>query len=432
VKGHAVNPHTILLIFLLFFLLELFWNASLTILNIRHARKNGGSIPAPFRGMVDSVTYTRSVSYTVVRGRFGLITGIVSAAALLAVVLTGFLGILDDAARRLPVHPYLQGIIFIAAVSLLFWLLALPFSLFSTFSIESRFGFNKTTPRLFVIDTLKSLGISAVIGAVVLLGLFWFMDSAGQYWWIWAFGAMTIFQLVMTVLAPLVIAPMFNKFTPLPEGALKERITALARKLGFRTRGIFVVDSSKRSRHSNAYFTGLGAAKRIVLFDTLVSTNTEEEIVSVLAHEIGHEKRNHVKKGLAVSLVLSLVGFWLLSILLHWLPLYQAFGFRQPGYHSLLVLLAFCSGPFTFFLQPLSSMRSRRQEYQADRFAVEGVGSAAGLKSALLRLSRENLSNLAPHPLYSFFHYSHPTLSERLAALERVESAGKAAQGNLK
>jgi STE24 endopeptidase len=418
-----VSADTILAIFLLFFGLELAWNASLTILNTRHVRKNRESVPAPFVGTVDSVTYGRSVAYTLVRGRFGLLAGVVSAAALLAIVLTGFLGILDTAARSLPIHPYLQGIAFIAAVSVLFWLISLPFSLYSTFSIETHFGFNRMTPILYIVDTLKSLGISAVIGAAVLLGLFWFMDRTGAYWWIWAFGALTVFQLVMAVLAPLVIAPMFNKFTPLPDGALKERITALAQKLGFRTRWIFVVDSSKRSRHSNAYFTGLGAAKRIVLFDTLVASSSEEEIVSVLAHEIGHEKRNHVKKGLAVSLALSLVGFWLLSILLPWLPLYQAFGFHQTGSHALLVLLAFCSGPFTFFLQPLFSISSRRHEYEADRFAVEGVGSAAGMRSALLRLSRENLSNLTPHPLYSFFHYSHPTLSERLAALERVEKA---------
>jgi len=416
-----VAAHTILLVFLLFFLLELVWNGFLTVLNMRNVRRNEGAVPAPFVGTVDSATYARSVDYTLVRSRFGLLAGIVSAAALLVIVLTGFLGFLDSVARSLPMHPYLQGIVFIAAVSVLFWIVELPFSLFSTFSIEARFGFNRMTPTLYIVDALKTLGISAVIGAAVLLGLFWFMDRTGAYWWIWAFGAMTVFQLVMTVLAPLVIAPMFNKFSPLSEGSLKEKITALAQKLGFRTRGIFVVDSSRRSRHSNAYFTGLGAAKRIVLFDTLVASNSEEEIVSVLAHEIGHEKRNHLKKGLAVSLAFSLVGFWLLSLLLHWLPLYQAFGFQQPGPHALLVLLAFCSGPFTFFLQPLFSMSSRRHEYQADRFAVEGVGSAAGMRSALLRLSRENLSNLTPHPLYSFFHYSHPTLAERLAALDRVE-----------
>ena len=197
----------------------------------------------------------------------------------------------------------------------------------------------------------------------------------------------------------------------------------LATRLNFRTRGIFVVDSSRRSGHSNAYFTGLGRAKRIVLFDTLVSSHTEEEIVSVLAHEIGHEKKAHIKKSLAISTGMSLAGFWILSLLLHWTPLYQAFGFPRPGSAELLVLLAFCSGPFTFFLQPIFTARSRRQEYEADRFAVQGVGSAAGLKSALLRLSRDNLSNLSPHPWYSFFHYSHPTLAERIAALDRAEKA---------
>jgi STE24 endopeptidase len=418
-----VGAQTILLVFLLFFFLELGWDFSLTLLNLGHVRKNAAVVPAAFAGVVDAETHARSVSYTLIHGRFGMISGAVSSAALLAIVLTGFLGLLDAAARSLPLHPYFQGILFMGAVSFVFGVIQLPFSLYATFVIEARFGFNRTTPKLFVIDMLKGLAISTVIGVPVLLALFWFMDRTGQLWWIWAFGAMTAFQLVMSILAPLVIAPMFNKFTPLPEGALKDRIMDLASRLGFRTRGIFVVDSSRRSRHSNAYFTGLGRAKRIVLFDTLVSSHTEEEVVSVLAHEIGHEKRNHIKKGLAISTALSLAGFWILSLLVHWTPLYQAFGFAQPGYHSLLVLLAFCSGPFTFFLQPLFTIRSRRQEYEADRFAVQGVGSAAGLKSALLRLSKDNLSNLSPHPLYSFFHYSHPTLAERIAALDRVEAS---------
>ena len=418
-----MGAQAILLIFLVFFFLDFGWDLTLTLLNLGHVRKNAAVVPAAFAGVVDTETHARSVSYTLVHGRFGLVSGAVSSAALLAIVLTGSLGLLDSIARSLPLHPYLQGILFMAAVSLVFGVIQLPFTLYSTFAIEARFGFNKTTPKLFVIDMLKGLAISAVIGIPVLLALFWFMDRTGTFWWIWAFAAMTAFQLVLSILAPLVIAPMFNKFTPLPDGPLKNRITELASRLDFRTRGIFVVDSSKRSRHSNAYFTGLGRAKRIVLFDTLVSSHTEEEIVSVLAHEIGHEKRNHIKKGLAISVAISLVGFWILSLLVHWPPLYQAFGFAQPGYHSLLVLLAFCSGPFTFFLQPLFTARSRKQEYEADRFAVQGVGSAAGLKSALLRLCKDNLSNLSPHPLYSFFHYSHPTLAERIAALDRAEAS---------
>jgi STE24 endopeptidase len=418
-----MRPESILIVFLVFFALDWGWDFALTLLNLGHARKNAEAVPAAFAGIVDAETHRRSVRYALAHGTFGLVSGAVSSVALLVVILTGFLGHLDSLARGLPIHPYFQGILFMAAVSLLFGVIRLPFSLYSTFVLEARFGFNRTTPRLYVIDMLKGLAVSAVLGIPVLLALFWFMDRTGPFWWIWAFGAMTAFQLVMSILAPLVIAPLFNKFTLLPDGSLKDRISDLASRLGFRTKGIFVVDSSKRSRHSNAYFTGLGRAKRIVLFDTLVSSHTEEEIVSVLAHEIGHEKRNHVKKGLAISVALSLAGFWILSLLVHWTPLYAAFGFAQPGYAALLVLLAFCSGPFTFFLQPLFSLRSRMQEYEADRFAVKGVGSAAGLKSALLRLSTDNLSNLSPHPLYSFFHYSHPTLAERIAALDRAEKA---------
>lgn len=413
----------ILILYLVFFFLDLGWDVTLTLMNLSHVKKNAAAVPPAFAGVVDSQTHARSVSYTLTHGKFGLVSGAVSAAAVLAIVLSGFLGYLDGLARSVPIHPWFQGLLLVGAVSVVFSLVRLPFSLYSTFVIEARFGFNRTTLKLYLVDLLKGLAISVVLGVPVLLALFWFVDSSGALWWVWAFAALTAFQLVMSILAPLVIAPMFNKFTPLPGGPLRDRILGLAEHLEFRTRGIFVVDSSRRSRHSNAYFTGLGRAKRIVLFDTLVSSHTEEEIVSVLAHEIGHEKRAHIKKGLAISIGLSLIGFFILSLLLHWVPLYQAFGFSQPSTAALLVLLAFCSGPFTFFLQPLFTLRSRKQEYEADRFAVQGVGSAAGLKSALLRLSRDNLSNLSPHPLYSFFHYSHPTLAERLEALDRAEKA---------
>jgi STE24 endopeptidase len=404
-----------------FFFAQYLWELALSLLNLGHVQKNASQVPRTFADVISKETYARSVSYTITRGRFGLAAEGFSAAALLAVVLSGLLGIVDDAVRTLPIHPYFQGILVIASVSLLFWVLALPFSLYSTFAVEARFGFNRTTPILYIMDTLKGFAISAVIGIPILLGLFWFMDTTGRFWWVWAFVVMSIIQVVLSILGPLVIAPLFNKFTPLPDGELREAITALAEKLGFRMKGIFVVDASKRSSHSNAYFTGLGRAKRIVLFDTLVASSSKEEILSVLAHEIGHEKKNHVKKGIALSLALSLIGFWIISLLLPYLPLYQAFGFHRSGYHAILILLAFCSGPFTFFLQPLFSIWSRRHEYEADRFAVHGVGSAAGMISALLRLSRENLSNLTPHPLYSFFHYSHPTLAERIAALEDAQ-----------
>jgi len=418
-----MNAETIRLVFVAFFILELGWDLLLTLLNLRHVRRHANSVPDAFAAVVDRETYARSVSYTLVHGRFGMADGVFSAVVILAVVFTGALGWIESLTRSLPVPAPIKGIFLIAAVGLVFSVLQLPFTLYSTFGIEARFGFNKTTPRLWIIDALKGLGITVVLGVPLLLALFWFMRATGAFWWIWAFGAMTAFQLVMNILSPLVIAPLFNKFTPLPESILKEAILALATKLGFRTKGIFVVDSSRRSRHSNAYFTGLGRSKRIVLYDTLVSSHTESEIVSVLAHEIGHEKRNHIKKGIVVSTLVSLIGFWILSLLVPWQPLYAAFGFIQASPAALLVILSLCSGPFTFFLQPLFTARSRRQEYEADRFAVKGVGSAAGMKAALLRLSKDNLSNLTPHPLYSFCHYSHPTLAERIAALEKAEKA---------
>jgi STE24 endopeptidase len=421
-----VQPGAILAVFLALFFLEYGWGTFLSVLNIRHVRRNAAVVPASFSGTIDTETYARSIAYTTTRARFGFWVDAVSSAALLAIVLTGILGVIDESARAVPVHPYLQGLLFSAAVGALFWLLGLPFSLYSTFSLEARFGFNRTTPRLYAFDTLKGLALSAAIGAPVLLGLFWFIDRTGRFWWIWAFGALALFQLVMQVLSPLLIAPLFNRFTPLPEGPLRDRITALAEKLRFRTRGIFVMDGSRRSGHSNAYFTGLGRTKRIVLFDTLVSGAGEEEILSVLAHEIGHEKRRHLQKGIAVSIVLSLLGFWVLSLLLPLLPLYQAFGFRQPGSPALLVLVAVFSGPFSSLLQPLFSVWSRRHEYEADRFAAAAVESPAGMKAALLRVSRDNLSNLTPHPLYSAWHYSHPTVAERISALDAFADASGA------
>lgn len=418
-----MSAQGILILFLVFFLLKLGWATALSLLNLKEVRRNGTQVPKAFAGVVDEVTYSRSVSYTLTKGRFAVLVEGVTSAATLAVILSGLFGVIDDAVRNLPVAPYLQGVVVVGLVSLLFWIISLPFSLYSTFSIESRFGFNRTTPALYAIDTLKGFALASVIGIPVLLALFWFMDKTGAYWWLWAFAAMTLLQIVMSILAPLVIAPLFNKFTPLPDGELKSAILSLAERLKFRTRGIFVVDSSKRSGHSNAYFTGLGRVKRIVLFDTLVSSHSQEEILSVLAHEIGHEKRNHVTKGIALSVVLSLAGFWVMSLLLNYHPLYQAFGFHRMSYAAMLVLVAFCSGPFVFFLQPLFSLWSRKHEYEADRFAVEALGSAGGMKEALLRLSRHNLSNLTPHPLYSFFYYSHPTLAERIAALDEAERA---------
>ncbi len=416
----------ILAAWLAVFLLVLAGEAALTLLNMAHAARRAGAVPPLFAGAVDAGAYARSTAYTLARGRLVLVESAVSSAAVLAAVLGGLFAALDTAVRRVPVPPWLQGLLFLACLFALSRLVGLPFALYSTFSTEARFGFNRTTARLFAADRVKGLALAALIGLPAGAGLLLLMGGAGQLWWLWAFLAAACLQLGLSVLHPLVIAPLFNDFTPLAPGPLREAILGLAARLGVRVSGVFVMDGSRRSGHSNAYFTGIGAAKRIVLFDTLVGPGAEgpsaEEILSVLAHEMGHERHHHVAKGLAVSLAGSLAVFAISGLLLQWQALFAAFGFEAASPHALLALLAFCAGPFAFLLTPLASLWSRRHEYEADRFAVEAMDSADGMKAALLRLARENLANLTPHPLYSFFHYSHPALSERIAALEAHEA----------
>jgi STE24 endopeptidase len=267
-------------------------------------------------------------------------------------------------------------------------------------------------------DLVKGTLVSVVITTPLLLLLFWFIDAAGPLWWVYAFAAVALLQLVLFYLYPVLISPIFNKFTPLPGGPLRTAIAALAERTGFRTSGIFVMDGSKRSSHANAYFTGFGRNKRIVLFDTLVNSLGVDETSAVLAHEIGHEKRNHIKKGIAFSFAILFVGFYLLGVMLHYPEFYAAFGFTRPSSHAALVIFMFASSPVMFFLSPLVSLLSRKHEYEADAFASDVVGTWKPLGTALLSLHKASLSNFTPHPLYSFFHYSHPTLAERLGALE--------------
>jgi STE24 endopeptidase len=337
----------------------------------------------------------------------------------LALIFSGALGRLDALCRSLGLHPYGAGILFIFAVSLIFYFFSLPFSLYSHFAIEQRYGFNKMTPSLFARDAVKGLVLSGLVSAPLLLVLFWFMDTAGNLWWIIAFAFTAAFQLFLSLLYPFVIAPLFNKFTPLEEGSLKEKISALAEKLSFGVNGIFVMDGSRRSHHSNAYFTGLGRVKRIVLFDTLLSSLSEGEILAVLAHEIGHEKKKHLYRRLAASFAMLFAAFFIVNLLYRREPLFAAFGFSAVSYQGIFVILSFCSGPFTFFLTPLFTSVSRRHEYEADRYAAS-AGFARELEDALLRLGKDNLTNLTPHPLYSFYHYSHPTLAERIAAIRKT------------
>jgi STE24 endopeptidase len=416
-----MKAETVRLLYVIFFFLELGWETLLTLLNIRSVRANAARVPEAFAGVVDEETYKRSAAYTLDRNRFAVLTGLFSSVFVLLMIFSGALGGIDDALGSLRLHPYLRGIVLLFAVSLIFKLAALPFSLYAQFVIEERYGFNRMTGGLYAADLAKGLILSAALAFPLLWVLFLFMDAAGGLWWLWAFFFTAVFQLAVTLLYPLVIAPIFNKFTPLEEGNLKEKIVRLARTLSFRTKGIYVMDGSRRSRHSNAYFTGLGGVKRIVLFDTLIKSLPEEGIAAVLAHEIGHEKKKHLYRMLGVSLAFLFAAFFVLNILYRYDPLFHAFGFSGASYGAILVILGFCSGPFTFFLTPLVSSFSRRHEYEADAYAAD-AGYGKPLAEALLGLGKDNLTNLTPHPWYSFYHYSHPTLAERLAALKMHET----------
>ncbi len=377
-------------------------------------------IPEDFREYIDPDTYKKSVRYTVEKGIFSLVSGIFHSAVILVMVLTGFFGVLDDAVMRLTGNLYVEGIIYIGILSFIFYIINLPFSVYSTFVLEAKYGFNKTTVGLFITDALKGGIVSAVILSVILYVLFFFMDKTGDLWWVIASAGLILFQLFLSVIYPLVIAPLFNKFTSLEDGELKELLEDLASRNGFTAKGIYVMDGSRRSVHSNAYFTGLGRSKRIVLYDTLVEILAPRQLAAVLAHEIGHAKLHHLAKGLVLSFFVTVIAFFTVNLMIDYLPLYRAFGFSRASYHAILVILGFCSGPFTFFITPLFTMWSRKHEYEADRYAVRITGRREDLKEGLIILSKENLSNLTPHPLYSFFNYSHPAIGERIRAIDSV------------
>ncbi|MGO8693556.1 MAG: M48 family metallopeptidase [Rectinemataceae bacterium] len=417
-EGVAMGASGILRIYIVFFAADLAWGLFLTLLNYRSVLRNADSVPSEFRDSVTIEEHRKSARYSLARMRLGFVSGPAMAALTLAAVVTGFFGFIDGWIGGFVGGGYLRGAAFLGAVALLASLVSLPFSLYSTFVLEKRFGFNTTSLKTWAADLLKAALITIVIGLPLVLLLFLFMDATGRLWWLWAYFALGLVNLGISILYPMVIAPLFNKFSPLPEGNLADGIGDLARRLDFKMSGVYVMDGSKRSKHSNAYFTGIGATKRVVLFDTLVAQMSEEEILAVLAHEIGHEKKRHVLKGMVLSLALSLVGFWVLSLLRVWTPLYPAFGFAGASKEALVFIMGLAAGPLTFFLAPAFSAWSRHHEYAADRFAAEAAGAEA-MGSALLRLNRENASNLTPHPLYSFWNYSHPTLSERLRAIGR-------------
>ena len=395
------------------------WAAQLWLerLNARHVRAHAGAVPGAFKGFVDEATYAKSVEYTLAKGRLDQVQVTYNSVLLLLVLFSGVLPWGYQVFRQgLGGAAWgMAAFLFVTAVVLS--LPGLPLDWYDQFHLEERFGFNTTTQKLWWLDRLKGLLLATVLGYPLLVLVLKLVEWTGACWWLWAWGALLGFQLLMLVLAPVLILPLFNKFTPLPEGSLRERLLKLADQTRFRARSIQVMDGSKRSRHSNAFFTGFGSFRKIVLFDTLIQQLAEPELAAVLAHEIGHFKKKHIPKTLAVSALGSLAGLYLVSLLANQPWFYRSFGFAPGSIVPALLLFGLLSGVVTFWFSPLAHWWSRRYEYQADAFAAEVMAELGPLIGALRKLNEKNLSNLTPHPLYSGFYYSHPTLLEREQAM---------------
>ncbi len=398
----------------------------LSRLNQRHVRVHANEVPPAFRGNIEKATYCRSVDYTLAKSRFGDIAGMFDAVVLIAVL---FSGVLPWAFGRLSASfgtsiLAMAGFLFVTGIALS--IPGLPFAWYAQFKLEERFGFNTTSIKTWILDRMKGFLLAVLLGYPLLALVLKLIEWTGANWWLWAAPVVIAFQLLLLLIAPVVIMPLFNKFTPLPEGGLRERLFALAQRTNFPTRSMDVMDGSKRSRHSNAFFTGFGGFRKIVLFDTLIAQLTDPQLESVLAHEIGHYKKRHVLKLLGVSIAGVFVAFAAIAWLARQQWFYRAFGFEYQGGFAAasvvpaMLLFALLAGTISFWLSPFIHILSRRFEYEADAFARAAMGEAQSLIQALRKLSEKNLSNLTPHPLYSGFYYSHPTLLERERALRIV------------
>jgi STE24 endopeptidase len=377
-------------------------------------------LPQEFAGVYDTEAYRKSQLYTRAQTRFGLLTSTCMLAITLGFWFVGGFQSLDHLVRNWGLGEIGTGLVYIGLLLLGRGLLSLPFSLYDTFVLEARFDFNKTTPATFVTDMLKGLGLAVVLGGPLLAGILAFFTYAGTYAWLYCWLATTVFTLGLQWIAPTWIMPLFNTFTPLEPGALKETILAYARSVDFAVEDISIIDGSRRSGKSNAFFTGFGKHKRIALFDTLVAQHTVPELVAVLAHEIGHYKKRHVLTGMALSIVHMGVMWYLLAVSLTHPGLFAAFYVEQPSVYTGLIFFGLLYTPVALLLSIGMHIISRKHEYEADRFAVETLGSATAMANALKKLAVHNLSNLTPHPLYVFLHYSHPPMLERLRALRQV------------
>ena len=388
-------------------------------LNIRHLDPN---LPGEFADVFDRETYARSQEYARLQTRLSLIQSTVNLLLLLVFLLSGGLAWLDILVRSLSLNPVWTGLIFFAILGLALDLVSLPFEIYGTFVLEESFGFNRMTPALFVKDKLKGYLLSLVIGAPILAGVLLFLGRFPEWGWFPAWMLITLAMLLIHYLAPTLILPLFNTFTPLEDGPLKQKIEDMARRNNFELSGIFVMDGSKRSTKSNAFFTGLGRKKRIALFDTLIERHEPDELMGVLAHEIGHYQHRHILKNMLLAIVKTGILLYLISVLISFDPLFAAFDLSQSSIYTGLIFFALLYSPVSLIFALGFNALSRRYEYQADDYAVRATRNPGALIDALKKLSADNLSNLTPHPFYVVLNYSHPPVLDRIRTLARAEN----------
>jgi len=383
-------------------------------------KRCGLSVPPEFEGMIDEPLLKKVQEYETEKTRCSFVSSIFSNIVTIVFIFAGLLNVYNSWVSSLNRPFVLSGILFFLLLSYATSVISIPFSLFVTFKIENKFGFNVMTPKLWLTDFLKSIALSTVLTGIVLSIGLWLIQSSPDYWWIWVWGFFLIFSLFMMYISPYVIEPLFNKFTPVEEPELEDRIKNLMHKADIRVSRVFKMDASKRSKHTNAYFSGIGKVKRIILYDTLIDKMNHDEILAVLAHEAGHWKKRHILKMIIVAEIVSFIGIYISFRILQTDFLADIFQIQKATFYAKLVLLGFIGGILSFPFTPLGSYVSRRFERQADKFAYELTENREAMASALIKLSRDNLSNLHPHPVYAAFYYSHPPVVQRVREIRNM------------
>ncbi|NNF46458.1 MAG: M48 family metallopeptidase [Desulfofustis sp.] len=394
-------------------------NTTISLLNLKALSPD---LPEEFADTYDQEKYRQSQDYTRVQTKFSLIENTIITVITIIFLLGGGFNLVDLFVRSFGLSSIPTGVVYAGSLALLSFILSLPFSIYSTFKIEAQFGFNRTTIQTFVTDIIKSILLTAALGAPLLAAVLWFFEHTGSYGWLLCWLGTVAFGFIVQFLAPVLIMPLFNRFTPLEEGPLKEKILAYARVQNFKLSGIFTMDGSKRSTKLNAFFTGFGKFRKIVFYDTLLEKIGDDELVSVLAHEMGHFKRHHIWKMMAISILQTGLVFYLLSLFINNPGLFEAFGMEYLSIYASLFFFAFIYSPFSTLLAILFNIMLRAHEFEADNYAARTTGAPDALVQALKKLSLANLSNLTPHPAMVFLSYSHPPVLERIRALRETKS----------